>query len=487
MESLIQPRAFDLVFIGGGTAALAGAMEAIDLGVQRVAIVEKRSELGGECALNACVPTNTLLAAAKLMKSVHQQAPLYGITFNQVNFDFHKLMDKVNAIIHEGDQPFEDDMRVTVLHGKAEFLSRVELRVGEDVIRGDKIIIATGAEPIVPEIDGLHETGFILFDQATHLEQVPESLIIIGGGRVGVQFAQLFQWFGCPVQILEREARLMPKQEPEISFGLEEALLKDGIAVCKGCDIQRVERTETGKKRVVYEQMGEVKTAEAAEIMVSIGRSPRLNELNLAAAGVAVESGALVLNDRLKTTCDSIWAVGDVVGPHRYTHIADYQAVLAVRNAMANEQNTISYRGIPCGIVTEPAVSWVGMTERQAQQVTDWPVVLKTSASKPTRFKVESQKTGFVKIVVDGHTDQILGCHILSSESDEIIHIPALAIQQDISVQEMLKLVFAYPTRAQLIQKALETYPREKEKAHAHRQDNAREAEEAETGIHPTG
>lgn len=459
MATSLENRVFDLIIIGGGTAALSAVSEALDMGVESIALVEKRGELGGECALNGCVPLHTMATAANICRTLKQQAKQYGIYARDVSIRFEELMAKVDAIIHDApDNPYEADPRVTRILGEARFISRREIQVGHQVIRGDKIIIATGATPLVPDIEGLADTGFLFYHHATHLQHLPKRMVIIGGGRIGVEFAQIFCALGSRITLIEKANRIVPKEEPEISEALAAVLRQDGVEIRTACDIINVCRD--GTQKIVSTSNGE--TLQVDEILVSAERRGHVAGLNLDQVGVDYNEDGIITDSFMRTTADSIWAIGDVVGPYKYTHIANYEAVVAIQNAFRNSDRQVDYKNVAKVVYTEPAIARIGLSEQEARERYTVVMVMTTPAAAPTRFRVESAGVGFIKIIIDGESDQIVGAHMIAHEAGEIIHIIGLAMQVGLSVSQVTQMVYAYPTKSQLIQKALEPYPREK-------------------------
>ncbi len=453
-------RSFDLIILGGGTAALAAVSEALDQGVERILLIEKQSLLGGECALNACVPLHSLATAATTLREMEHKAPDYGITVEQMTLDYSLLREKVERIVKERVSRGQDesDERVTIIQGEASFVSRREVLVGDTVYRGEIIFIATGTQPRVPVIPGLEESGYLLYPQATHLESLPMSLIVLGAGRIGVEFAQIFHGLGCQVDLVEEQASILPRVDPDVSCELNRLFTHEFIHTYTGCRVVKVSRNSDLKQ--VYLEDGTV--LEAEEILVTTGRWGVTEGLNLQNAGVETDENGIIVDTMLRTTAENIWAIGDVVGPYRYTHIANYHAVIAVQNAFKEAERAVNYKTIPFVIFTEPQVAFVGLTEEMAHRQCLSVMVMKSSATEPTRFKTDSDSMGFTKVIIDAENDQIVGAHIIASQAGEMIHLLSLAMENQLSVSQITKMVYAYPTKMQLIQKTLEPYPREK-------------------------
>lgn len=459
---------YPLVVIGGGTGAIAAVSEALELGVENIALVERRKALGGECAMNGCVPVHTMLAGAHIFNEF-KRASDFGINIPPLKLEFRGLMEKVEQTVAHAmeEDPFERESRVTRYHGHASFISPHEIKIesenGTETIEGAQIIVATGARPVVPEFPGLKDAGYWLYPDATHAKSFPASMAILGGGRIGVEFAQLFQRLGCRVALLEMQPRLLYREDTDASEALRELLIGEGVGVFTAAEIIGVELTEAGngspRKKISFLDADRVpQTLEVEEILVCSGRKGWVRDLNPEAAGLQYDDNGIIIDDRCRTTVEHIWAIGDVAGPYRFTHAADYQAVVAIQNAMKFREARANYASMPCAYYTQPPFARVGMTETQARENFQSVIVLQRQLVQSTRLRLEEETFGFCKIIVDGDTDQILGAHLLSSHADDIIHLVSLAMHAGISVPQMAQMVYAYPTRSQVIQKTLELY-----------------------------
>lgn len=455
---------FDLIVIGGGTAGITAVDEALirfDAAGRRdarIALVEKH-QLGGECAHYACVPTKTMLTAAKQLKTLTRLCGEYGVMAESIRFDFARLMAKKEAVIREGGYPVLDDPRVSLFHGGAAFVSPDTVEVDGQLLEGRRIIIATGARPAVPAIDGLDKVDFLVFRDATALTELPESLIILGGGAVGVEFAYMFSIFGVEVTLIEHGPRLLKREEPEISRALRANLEHHGVQVYTNCRVEHVEQTDRIKK-VVFKDNGELMSLNAMELLVATGTRPDYGGLNLEAAGVALgDRGVIRVDEYLRTGNPLVYAIGDAVGPYRFTHTADYQAEIAVRHALGIPTAGVDYHAVPWAVFTEPTVGHAGITEEQARKQFEPVVTLMADASEVSRYRIESQEEGLIKLVVHGGNHRLLGGHVFAVQGEEIAQMIALAIQHQMTVPELLSVIYIYPARSQLLQKALEKYP----------------------------
>ncbi len=457
----------DLIVIGAGTAGITALTEALALGVGHITLIDRETELGGECANFACVPTKALLTGMRHLKRIREKAPLYGISIpeKQIHIDFAALSQKVTDVIGKDDYDFMRDPRMSILHGNAQFLNLNgaghTVRVNDLVLEAPHVIVATGTSPKIPEIAGLSASGYWTFRDASRAKTLPKSMIILGAGPVGVEFAQIFQNLGVAVTLVSNSPGILPKEEPELAEMLSETLAADGVEILG--NLQAVSaQGENGRQLALtlQDKSGNsiVKTAEI--LLLATGTTPNIADLNLDAIGVTsnVKTG-ITVNAEMETSIPGIWAVGDVTGPYRFTHSADYQAVIAVFNAFLNAHRTVDYHAIPWGIYTEPSLAHVGLTEALARK--DFPnlTIITAQANEVTRNRIESESVGMVKLIIDQDTDMLVGGHLLAPDAEDMAHFLLLAIQQRIPVSALRNLMFIYPSKAQLIQKALDKLP----------------------------
>jgi pyruvate/2-oxoglutarate dehydrogenase complex dihydrolipoamide dehydrogenase (E3) component len=465
---------YQLVIIGGGTAAIAAISEAMELGAEKIAYIEQRSRIGGECAMNACAPLHTMMVGAKAFHGF-RTASEFGINVPPLRLNFAEMMEKVAQTVEEGlEDPFAETEQVVFHHGHGTFLNPHEIRVtsemGETVIRGEQILVATGARPWIPEIPGLKEAGYWLYPDATHACTLPDSLAIIGGGRIGVECAQLFQRLGVRVTLIESQDRLLWREDDDVSAVMRQLLENEGVQVFTNTEIVKAEAREVGRKGprknlCLLRSGQEACEVPVEEILVAAGRHGVPHDLKLEAAGVAYDAGGITIDDRCRTSVPHIFAAGDVVGPYRYTHAANYQAVAAVQNMMKAKDTRLNYTCMPLAIYTDPPLGRVGMTEAQARDNFQSVVVLLRPLETVSRFRLEGKTFGLAKIIIDADTDQILGAHLIAPQADDAIHLLALAMQNGITVPQMANLVYAYPTHVQIVQKTLELYRKAKAEA----------------------
>lgn len=449
---------FDLVVIGGGTAGLVTAAGAAGLGA-RVALVE-RDRLGGDCLWTGCVPSKALIGSARIARAF-REAGAFGLRPRDPEPDGARVLESVREV-RARIQPHDDPARframgVEVVEGAARFLSPSEIAVdGGRRLRGRRFVIATGSRPAVPPIEGLEETGYFTNETAFDRASLPSSVAIIGGGPIGVEFAQAYRRLGVEVTVLEMADRLLPREEPELSARLTERLEAEGVRAHTGSAVTRVARRE-GRAVLAPEGGQEV---EAAEILVATGRRPNVEGLGLEEAGVRVGPEGIEVDDRLRTSRRHIFAAGDVTGGLLFTHIADHEARTVVQNALFPIRARISYDAVPWCTFTEPELAHVGWTEEEARERHGDAVEAHLyDVGELDRAIADRAAVGLVKLVV-GRRGRLLGGHILASGAGTMIVELALAMKHGVPVGELSKLVHPYPTMSEAVRRAADAYRR---------------------------
>jgi pyruvate/2-oxoglutarate dehydrogenase complex dihydrolipoamide dehydrogenase (E3) component len=460
---------YQLIVIGGGTAAIAAISEALARDAKPIAYIERRQQIGGECALYGCVPIHSMFVAANCLQQL-KKARAYGVETQNMHLNFPQLATQVEQIVTEDlSDPFADTLQVTRYTGEAAFADEHTIHITKDgsshTISGEHILIATGAHPIIPNITGIQECGYWLYPQASRATRLPESITIIGGGRIGTEFAQLFQQLGSQVTLLECQASLLPREDNDLSQAAYELLKQENIDIFLSAEVIQATRISADSeksnpiKRVTFmTQTQKLLTVDSEEILLATGREGNISELCLHNTSIAIDRNQILVDENCRTSVPHIWAVGDVVGPYRFTHAADYQAVVAIQNMLRYRSRAVSYRSLPVVYFLNPPLARVGLTENQARENYEHVVILKEEVEAITRFRIEGETRGFCKILVDAETDEILGAHIVAPHAEDLIHLPALAMQQHIPIGQLTQLVYSYPTRSQLIQKTLEPY-----------------------------
>jgi pyruvate/2-oxoglutarate dehydrogenase complex dihydrolipoamide dehydrogenase (E3) component len=415
-------RSFDLLVIGSGAAG-GGAAEVAHAAGRSVAIIEK-DKVGGDCPNYACVPTKALLRSAKVY-ALLKRAGEFGLRARAVGFEWAKVLARKEWIVrHTGAATAEQQYQqegIALFKGAAAFEDEHHVRVDGQVVRGDKIMIATGSKPAMPRIPGIEAAKPITSVEAVSLRRLPASLIIIGGGPVGCEFAQLFSTFGVQVIMLEMANTILPHEEPELSQIIHQTLELNGANIVTAIKVMQL--TQDGRRKMVQTRVkGEIREFEAEEILMAAGREPQTAELRLDAIGVGIDGGGRVkIDEYLQTTQPHIYAGGDVSGPLLFTHVAHYQGALAGMNMWSGTPRRADYRVVPRVTFTEPEIASVGLTEEQARQQGCKVGIGTYDIGYLGKALVESEDIGLIKLIADVRSGAILGGDIVPPAAGEMI------------------------------------------------------------------
>jgi len=449
-----RPRRFDrnLVVIGAGSGGLVSAYIAAAVRA-KVTLIEAKA-MGGDCLNTGCVPSKALIRSARAAHEV-RNAPRYGVNAPPPEVDFRAVMARVRTIIDE-IAPADSVERfsglgVNVRQGHARIVDPWTVEVGGERLTTRAIVIATGAEPIIPAVPGLAESGYLTSDTMwavlSERTDLPRRFVILGGGPIGVEMAQAFSRLGSQVTVVHRGARILPREDEDVADAVALALAEDGVALCAGYEPLRVE----GKTLVVR---GIGRSEEIAfpfdELIVAAGRKPRLKGYGLETLGIDTDRD-LELNGWLETSFPNIYAVGDVAGPYQFTHAASHQAWHAAVNALFGRfrKFRVDYSVLPWVTFTEPEAAHVGHNEASARAAGIAYEVVRYELGHHDRAVTESARRGFVKILVAPGKDRILGASIVGHNAGELIAEIALAMKYRIGLKKLLGTVHAYPTMAE--------------------------------------
>ncbi len=455
---------YDLIVIGGGSAGLVAAGGSALLGA-RVALIEKNL-LGGDCLYTGCVPSKTLIKSARFAHQA-KEAEKYGFQKLEPKFlgdSFASITNRVQSVIeiierHDAPEVFEK-MGVEVVFGTPKFLNSNEMEVelknsGEKrVMRAKRFCISTGSRPFTPPIEGLHETGFITNEEVFHLKQLPERLIVLGAGAIGMELGQAFSRFGSKVTIVEMAKRILIKEDEEVSALVEKLLEEEGLEILTNTKAVKVRKNEKGKKIVTCEADGRTFEIEADEILAAVGRQPNLDGLDLEKAGVEFDKKQIKTNDYLQTSRKHIFAAGDVTGHFQFTHMADYEAQIVIQNAFVPFpfKKKTDFRVVPWTTFTEPEVARVGMTEQEAREKfgAESVKIYQVNFTENDRAQTSGATEGFAKIVT--RKGRIVGATLVGEHAGELIHEFVWAMKENLKITELNKIIRVYPTLAKITQ-----------------------------------
>ena len=443
----------DLCVIGAGSGGLAVAAGAAQMGAE-VVLVE-RGIMGGDCLNFGCVPSKSLLAAARIADLWRRGAGL-GIAYARPRIDFAAVADSVQRVIAEiapNDSVARfEGLGVRVLRAEARFTSPRTVHAGRVEIRPRRFVIATGSQPAVPPIPGLDDVPYLTNETVFANHDLPEHLIVIGGGPIGIEMAQAHRRLGARVTVLD-VGPLLPRDDPELSAILAGRLSSEGIVVRPGIEIADIGRTE----KTVAVRLASGERISGSHLLVAAGRRPTIEGLDLAAAGIAATAQGITVDARLRTTNRRVFAIGDVVGGPQFTHVALYHAGIVIRNALFRIPAKVDYRALPWVTYTDPELAQVGLTEAGSRAIEGAPRVLRWRFAENDRAQTERETEGMVKVVTRGN-GHILGASILGAGAGDLILPWALAISQKLKIGALANLIVPYPTRGEASKRAAGSY-----------------------------
>jgi mercuric reductase len=462
---------FDLVILGGGSAAFAAAIKASDLGAH-VALIERRT-LGGTCANRGCLPSKNLIEAARI---VHEAAhPRFsGLTAAAIGVDFRELVCEKGDLVHDYRSERYETVAaglagLEVIAGDARFSGPHTIDVAGRRITAERVLIATGSRPTIPSIPGLEDVPYLTSDlldadEPSRLDALPGSLVLLGGGPVAVELAQLFARLGSRVTLVTRSV-LLRRYEPELAQTLSVVLEAEGIELATHAKVDRVESTPAGIRAFVEtETMGRIVGGE--RILLASGRTPNTDGLGLAEAGVTTDpTGSVVVNAELRTRAAHIWAAGDVIGRQHGSQLATpvgaRQGRIAAENALTGSHRRFDGTVIPRAVFTDPPIGTVGLTEAEVK-ASHRPAV---STTTPLRYVPRAaaihRQEGVVKLIASTVDERVLGAHMIGEGASEVIHEAAMALKLGAKLSDFVELVHVYPTMAEALKIGAQAFSRD--------------------------
>jgi mercuric reductase len=453
---------FDLLILGSGSTAFAAALRAAELG--KMAVMTEARIVGGTCANRGCLPSKNLIEAARIVyESAHPRYP--GLTPAKMGVDFRALVQQKDEVIHSYRKKKYESLvegRISIEKGHVQFVDAHTVEVDGKRLTGEKVLIATGSRPLPPEIEGLDEVPYITSDLLTadevvELTELPESLVIIGGGYIALELGQMFRRFGSKVTILERNEQLLARgYEPEVGQEIGKIFESEDINVVTRASIQRVRQTN-GQAVVTALVSNSEREFRAEKLLVATGRRPNSDHIAIERAGVRTgPNGEIKVDEHLRTNVPHILAAGDVIGretdSQMATPVGSQDGGIAAHNALSAEPpRSVNHRVIPRAIFTDPQIGIVGLTEEQALEAGHhcWcntlPMALvpRAGAIRDTR--------GIIKMVADDKTEEVLGVSMVGANAGEVIHEAAMALRFRAKIQDFIDLLHVYPTMAEAL------------------------------------
>lgn len=439
---------YDLVIVGMGSGGIVAAEFAASLGL-RVAAVE-RDRIGGDCLWTGCVPSKALLAAAKVAQHM-RTADRFGIAAVEPEIDLSRVWGRIRAVQEEiattDDSPERfESLGVELVRGEARLVGPNTVQVGDRLLETRFVLLCTGSRPAVPDLPGLREAGSLTSESIFELEDPPRSVVVVGGGPIAVELAQGLNRLGVTVTLLQRGDRLLPRDEPELTAIVAARLREEGVDVRLGVDTQRVE-TAQERKAVLGTANGVAERWEAEDLLVATGRTPLVEGLGLEEAGVNVGPRGIVVDERLRTSVESVYAAGDVAGRWLFTHSAGREAAAALRDMFfPGKAKDIGL--VPWCTFTDPELAHVGLTvaeaiERHGERKVE---VASVDLSHSDRARADGSEEGRIVLVAAG--GKLVGAHILAPAAGELIHELVLAIRQGLKLRDLGVVTHVYPTIA---------------------------------------
>ena len=443
---------FDLAIIGGGPAGYTAAERASKNGLS-VVLFEKK-QLGGVCLNEGCIPTKTMLYSAKLYYNA-QNGSKYGIVTEKVSFDYEKIVARKNKIVRKLNAGIRAKMtanNVTVVNGEASIHSvgnRVNISCNDELFEAKKLLLCTGSETVIPPIKGVETTSFWTSREALESKIVPKSLIIVGGGVIGLEFAGLFNTFGSEVTVIEMASEILPGIDSEIATLLRTEYTKQGINFQLGAKVLELRNNEVIFSNAVGEQNLQTET-----ILLCVGRQPNLQNLGVEPLSLERFRKGLAVNESMQTSHPDIYAVGDITGFSLLAHTASREAEVAV-NHIIGIKDSMNYAVVPAVVYTNPEIAGVGATEESLQAKGITYRVAKLPMTFSGRFVAENEGgTGLCKLIFDEQR-QLLGAHLIGNPASELIATAALAIEHKLTVDQLKKLIFPHPSVGEIFKETL--------------------------------
>ncbi len=453
---MVEPLEVDICVVGGGSGGLLVAAAAGLLG-RPVALVE-RGKMGGDCLNYGCVPSKSLIAAARIA-ALARKGPAFGIDLGEPAVDFARVHDHVHGVIaaiapHDSAERFEG-LGCKVIRAEGRFVGRGLLAAGEWRIRARRFVIATGSSPTVPPLPGLAEVPYLTNETIFELKGLPKHLVVLGGGPIGVELAQAFARLGAQVSVVELLG-ILGNDDPEAVDVVRQALRRDGVALYEGSRLAALERADEGIAAVI-ERQGESVRLAGSHLLLAAGRSANVAGLGLEAAGVAYSAKGIAVDRRMRTTNKRIFAVGDVAGRFQFTHMAAHHAGVVVRNALFRLPAKVEERAIPWVTYSDPELAHVGLSEAAARQAHGRLRILRWAFAENDRARTERACDGFAKVIAS-RRGRVLGATIVGAQAGELILPWCLAVARRLKLAALAGLIAPYPTLGEISKSAAGSY-----------------------------
>jgi pyruvate/2-oxoglutarate dehydrogenase complex dihydrolipoamide dehydrogenase (E3) component len=444
---------YDAIIIGTGQAGPALAVRLASAGMKTAIIERKRS--GGTCVNNGCIPTKTLVASARAAH-IARRAGEYGVMINgSLVVDMKKVKERKDAVVRRSNEGVEQWLKstenLTVYEGHARFENPHQLRVGNEILEADKIFINVGGRASAPPLLGIDQISYLNNSSMMEVDFLPNHLIVIGGSYIGLEFAQMYRRFGSEVTVVEMAPRLIQREDEDISDAIRTILENEGIHIRTGAECIALEKRSDRVSVNVDCASGDTSVI-GSHVLLAVGRVPNTNDLGLERAGVAVDQrGYIQVDDQLRTNVDGIYALGDCNGKGAFTHTSynDYEIVAA--NILDGDRRRVSDRITAYALYTDPPLGRAGMTEQEVRKSGRKTLIGKRPMARVGRAVEKGETQGFMKVLIDAETKQILGASLLGIECDEVIHSILDVMYAKAPYTVIQRAMHIHPTVSELI------------------------------------
>ena len=457
---------YDLIILGQGSAAFAAAIKANDLGIKTAMVganVTKSTLVGGTCVNVGCIPSKRLITVGTVFYNVTHNS-FQGIKYDQGRLDFRQVIRQKDELVRKFRREkylrvLDHLKHVTYYEDKGRFASKNKIVLDGRTLEAHRIVVATGARANIPAVKGIENVQYLTNEEALSLQELPQSLCIIGGRAMGLEFAQMYAQFGTRVTVLQKSRRILPEDEPVVSKALAEYMEKMGIRIRTGVTIKTIE--EKGNVKVVkYTANGKTFRVEGEQVLFATGRRPNTDDLGLSEAGVKTdEKGFVKVNNEMQTSAPNIWAAGDVTGEPMLETIAAKEGLVAVENAFSSgPKRKINFDEVPSAVFTYPEVARVGLTEGQvlARGIRCNCVTLPFDLVPKAHVIADTR--GLLKLVINNDTKQILGVHIVAPHAADLIHEGVLAVKFKMTIDDIIDTVHVFPTLSESMKLAAQSF-----------------------------
>lgn len=436
---------FEVIVIGSGPGGYTSAIRASQLGA-KVAVIEK-GELGGVCLNSGCIPAKTLIASADFYSKLNK-AKEFGVNANGIKIDYPAVIERKEKIIKKlrtGIAGLFKSYNIELIKGNAVFANPNQINVSGQVVSFKKCIIATGSQTIMLPNIKVDGNTVLTSTELLSLKQIPSSLLVIGGGVIGIEFASLFNQLGSKVTVVELLPRILATEDEEISQVITKILKSKGVEILTGSKLVSI----SGNNAHIEKPDGKAQIS-AEKILLCVGRKPVYDGLGLEKAGILIENGRIKVNEKMETNVSGIYAIGDAVSKYLLAYVASAEGIVAAENAYGVE-SAIDYGIIPTCIFTHPEISKVGLTELEAKEKGYKIKIGRFPFMASGRAMILDETEGMVKTVADEKTNAVLGVHIIGPSATEIIHTPAMAIKMEVTTEEFIRIIFSHPSLSEAI------------------------------------